>query len=405
MIGQDDANAAARVVLSGWLSQGEQVAAFEAEFAALVNAPHACAVSNCTTALHLALLAAGVGFGHEVVTVSSSFIATANVIRQCGATPVFVDIEPDSFNIDPEAIAAALTPRTRAVLCVHQIGMPCDLARIVPLARQQGVPLIEDAACATGSRIQLDGSWQAIGAPHGDIACFSFHPRKVVTTGEGGMITTRHAEWDRQIRLWRQHGMSIADTVRHKSAQVVFESYPVSGFNYRMTDIQAAVGRQQLMRLPDIITARRKLALRYREMLAGTPDIRLPTEPAWAQSNWQSFSVRLPAGANQRAVMQSMLDAGIATRRGIMCAHLEGAYAASSTPMPLSESERARDHCILLPLYAQMTEDEQRQVVAALHGALAAQKTLPMSGRRTADENHSPAMQAAQDRRVTLKTG
>jgi perosamine synthetase len=370
-LGQEEADAAAAAVLSGWVSQGKEVAAFEAAFAQQVGSAHACAVSNCTTALHLALLAASVGPGDEVITVSSSFIATANVIIQCGARPVFVDIRPDDYNIDPDRIAAALTQRTRALLCVHQMGMPCDLARILPLARSHGIPVIEDAACAIGSRIQMNGEWQAIGAPHGDVACFSFHPRKIVTTGEGGMLTTRHAEWDRLFRLWRQHGMSVPDTVRHSSARVVFEDYPVRGFNYRMTDIQAAIGRVQLGKLPGVIAARRRLAARYRAMLAEIPDVTPPAEPARAQPNWQSYCVRLPDGANQHGIMQSMLDAGIATRRGIMCAHMEDAYAGLLPTVPLPESERARDGCVLLPLYPQMSEDEQAQVVAALYTALA----------------------------------
>ncbi|HET9148098.1 MAG TPA: aminotransferase class I/II-fold pyridoxal phosphate-dependent enzyme, partial [Acetobacteraceae bacterium] len=217
LLGQPEADAASKAVLSGWISQGAEVARFEAEFAELVGAPYACAVSNCTTALHLALLAAGVGRGDEVITVSSSFIATANVIRQCGAQPVFVDIGIDDFNIDPDGIAAAFTSKTKAILCVHQMGMPCDLGRILPLARDHGVPVIEDAACAIGSKILSGGRWENIGAPHGDIACFSFHPRKIVTTGEGGMLTTRNPEFDRLFRLWRQHGMSVADLVRHRS--------------------------------------------------------------------------------------------------------------------------------------------------------------------------------------------
>lgn len=371
LVGQVEADAAAQAVLSGWLSQGEQVAAFEAEFAALLGAPHACAVSNCTTALHLALLALGIGPGDEVVTVSSSFIATANVVRQCGAVPVFVDVESDSLNLDPDCLTHAFTPRTKAVLCVHQLGMPCDLARILSAARAAGVPVIEDAACALGSRIRMDGAWEPVGRPRGDIACFSFHPRKVVTTGEGGMLTTCNPEWDRLFRLWRQHGMSVPDLARHRSGRVVFEAYEVHGYNYRMTDLQAAIGRCQLKRLSAMLQARRALAARYRNLLQDVPGVRAPEEPAWAESNWQSYCVRLPPGADQRLVMQAMLDRGVATRRGVMCAHLEPAYAGSwPDKLHLPRSEQARDQCLILPMFAQLTDGEQDEVVAALRAAL-----------------------------------
>jgi perosamine synthetase len=370
LLADEEAEAAREAVLSGWVSQGPQVAAFEREFATLVGAPHACAVSNCTTALHLALVALDIGPGDEVITVSHSFIATANCVRYCGATPVFVDIDPDTYNIDPERVAEAITSRTRAIIAVHQMGMPCDLAALVAIADHYGIALVEDAACAAGSQIRMNGGWDRIGKPHGRIACFSFHPRKVITTGEGGMLTTSDPELDRKFRLLRQHGMSVPDTVRHGSPQVIFEDYLAVGFNYRMTDIQAAVGRKQLTKLPDIVARRRTLAARYAELLGNVEGLSLPFEPEWARSNWQSYCVRLPGRIDQKSVMQKLLDQGIATRRGIMCSHREAPYTNANLRYDLRQSELAQDHAILLPIYAQMTEDDQVRVADAVRAEL-----------------------------------
>jgi dTDP-4-amino-4,6-dideoxygalactose transaminase len=373
-----EVEAARRVILSGWVTQGPEVAAFEREFAASTGAPHACAVSSATTALHLALLAAGVEPGDEVITVSHSFIATANVIRYCGATPVFCDIEAGGFNIDPSKIEPLITPKTRAILCVHQIGMPCDLERVIGIAQKRGLRVVEDAACAIGSEILWRGGWEKIGKPHGDAACFSFHPRKLVTTGDGGMITTANPEWDQRFRLWRQHGMSVPDVVRHGSSQVVFESYTTLGYNYRLTDVQAAIGREQLRRLPEIVRRRRELADRYRHLLGDLPGLGLPQEPAWARTNWQSYCVRLPDGCDQRGVMQAMLDRGVATRRGVQCAHREPAYPRSTwlcacrqSPCTcLAESERAQDRSVVLPLFHHLSDADQEAVAEAFREAL-----------------------------------
>ena len=358
LLDKDEADAAREVVLSGWVSQGPQVAAFEREFSALVGAPHACAVSNCTTALHLALTALNIAPGDEVITASHSFIATANCIRYCGANPVFVDIDPDTYNIDPARVAEAITPRTRAILAVHQMGMPCDLSALAALTKRHDLILIEDAACAAGSQIRVGEQWDWIGKPHGDIACFSFHPRKVITTGEGGMLTTSNPEFDRNFKLLRQHGMSVPDTVRHSSPQVIFEDYLEVGFNYRMTDVQAAVGRKQLERLPELVARRRAHASRYAELLGNIEGLSLPAEPEWARSNWQSYCVRLPNRVDQKEVMQNLLDQGIATRRGIMCSHREAPYLNGKQRHDLRQSELAQDHSILLPIYAQMSEDD-----------------------------------------------
>jgi perosamine synthetase len=373
-IGDAELEAVRRPLGSGWLTQGPEVAAFEREFAAFVGAPHACAVSNCTTALHLALRAAGVKTGDEVVTVSHSFIATANAIRYCGAVPVFVDVRPDTYNIDPTRIEAAISGRTRAMLVVHQLGMPCELDAVIEIARRHGLLVIEDAACAAGSEILWRGNWERIGAPHADIACFSFHPRKVMTTGDGGMLTTSNPEFDRQFRMWRQHSMSVPDTTRHTSKRVVFEEYSEIGFNYRLTDLQAAIGRVQLQRLPDLVARRRELACRYHDLLAAIPDLQLPVEPVWARSNWQSYCVRLPAGCDQARVMQTMLDEGISTRRGVMSTHREPAYQREAWRAEhrnaLVTSEEISDDGLILPLYGDMTDQDQVRVATGLARAI-----------------------------------
>ena len=368
-----EADAARRAILSGWVTQGPEVAAFEQEFAAAIGAAHACAVSSCTTALHVALVAFGVEPGDEVVTVSHSFVATANAVRYCGATPVFVDIEPTSFNIDPNRVADAISAKTKAILCVHQLGMPCNLAALVPLAMSRGLPLIEDAACAAGSEIRFDGRWERIGRPHGEVACFSFHPRKLLSTGDGGMLTTSNAVLDRRFRLLRQHGMSISDAARHASPTVVNESYSMLGYNYRLTDIQAAIGREQVKRLPEIVSRRRELAQRYQQRLSGSSSVIVPREPEWARTNWQSFAVRLPSSPNRDQVMQRMLDDRVATRRGVLNAHQQPAYppqAWRAAPGGLVHSEQVSASTVVLPLFHQMTFDDQDRVIDSLTRAL-----------------------------------
>jgi perosamine synthetase len=349
LTGPEEAEAASRVLASGWLMQGPEVEAFERELAAYVGASHACAVSSGTAALHLALLAVGVRPGDEVVTVSHSFIATANSVRHCGATPVFVDIEPATFNMDPALVEEAIGPRTRAILCVHQLGMPCDVDVIGAIARRRGVPLVEDAACAIGSQIRRGDLWEKIGRPHGDVACFSFHPRKLMTTGDGGMVTTNDETLDARVRVWRSHGTRDG----------------VFGFNYRMTDIQAAVGRVQLARLPGLLAERRRIVDTLQARLGRI--VRFPVEPHWARSNWQSLCVRAASAEAALAALARLEAAGVSARRGIANAH-EDAEQRDGVRAPLPESERAHWESIMLPLPSGMSADEIDRLVTALAG-------------------------------------
>lgn len=370
-LGDKEAEMVKEVLASGWISQGPRVAAFEKAFAQFVGAQFACAVSNCTTALQTSLLAVGVKPGDEVITVSHSFIATANSIRVCGAIPVFVDIQSDTFNMDPKYLEDVVTDKTKAILCVHQMGMPCDLEKIAAVSKKYKIPLLEDAACAAGSEYFDSGTWKKVGFSKGAAVSFSFHPRKVITTGDGGMITTNDPAIDRTCRLLRQHCMSVSDLARHDAQTITFEQYVGVGYNFRMTDIQAAVGLVQLERLPFIIKERRNLSKLYRSQLSKCYRLILPYEPEWAKSNWQSYCVRLPEKVDQKWVMQELLNQGINTRRGIMCAHLEPGYADQpwrttsgfrSCQGSLRESEKAQNECVLLPLFPGMTVEQVEKI-------------------------------------------
>ena len=359
--GRAEEEAVLQALRSGWVSQGPRVAEFEKRFAQYVGAREAVAVSSCTTALHLALVAAGIGPGDEVLCPSLSFIATANAIVYAGAKPVFVDIDSITFNIDPDLVENAITSRTRAILVVHQIGLPCALREITEIASRHGLTVIEDAACAIGS--EYEG--KRIGAPFSSMACFSFHPRKILTTGEGGMITTGDSEVAARLRRLRQHGMNVSDLARHSANKVVFESYDEVGYNYRMTDLQGAIGIVQLERLPEMLSRRRMLAERYSERLANIRWILVPTEPPACRHNYQSYMVRLrdDAPVSRDQLMQMLLDRGVSSRRGIMAIHREPPYRAGNWDARLPVTNQVTDSALVLPLFFEMTEEEQDYVI------------------------------------------
>jgi dTDP-4-amino-4,6-dideoxygalactose transaminase len=364
-LGEEEAQAAAAAVASGWVAQGPRVAQFEAAFAEAIGVGHAVAVSSCTTALHLALIAAGIGPGDEVVAPSLSFIATMNAARYVGADPVFADVDPATLNLVPATIEPRLTGKTRAVIVADQAGVPADLDAIRALCEPRGVAVIEDAACAAGAVYR--------GRPAGataSLATFSFHPRKLLTTGEGGMITTPDADVAARLRRLREHGMSVGAAERHASQQPVIERYLEVGYNYRMTDVQAAIGLVQLAKLGRQIERRRELAVRYQELLAGIPGLVTVRDPGYGTTNYQSFWVQLPDGfpVSRDDLLRMLADAGVSARRGIMAAHLEPAYAGFLCP-PLPVTERVTAGSLILPLFHELTADEQDLVVSVVHAA------------------------------------
>jgi dTDP-4-amino-4,6-dideoxygalactose transaminase len=361
-LGEEEAKAAHDVVLTHWVTQGPKVKEFEDNFARYTGAQYAVAVSNCTTGLHLAMLLCHIGSGDEVICPSLSYIATANSIVHAGANPIFAEVRSD-YNLDPDDAEKRITPKTKAILVVHQIGMPADIDRFRQICDNHGLFLIEDAACAAGSSYKD----KKIGS-HSDLVVFSFHPRKVITTGDGGMITTSRKDLADRARLLRQHGMSVNDRVRHEAKTVIIEDHVEVGYNYRMTDIQAAVGIEQLKRLDWLIEERRRIAQKYTEAFAEIPHLRLPVEPESGTTNYQSYSIYLEPGfpVERNELMQRLLDRGISTRRGVMNSHRATAYKHLNLHLPFSED--LEDRSIILPLYVPMPPEEVQYVIEAFRG-------------------------------------
>lgn len=366
-LGTAESDAVAEVIASGWVAQGPRTAAFEQAFAEHQQTGHAVAASNCTTALHLALKVAGVQAGDDVVVPSFSFIATANAPTYLGARPVFADVEETTGNVTAQTIEAALTPKTTAIIAVDQGGMPLDLEPLRRLCDERGLALVEDAACGAGSTYR--------GAPVGagaDVSAWSFHPRKLLTTGEGGMLTTNNEQWAQRARRLREHAMDVSAADRHGSTLAPQESYGEIGYNFRMTDMQAAVGLVQLSKLEQMVARRRELAARYQQELAGVPGLRCVQDPEYGTSNYQSFWIEVshPFPLDREGLLAKLAEDGISARRGIMASHLQPAYAGhSGYTVALPVTERLTANTLILPLYHDLLEAEQDRVIASVLSA------------------------------------
>jgi len=365
--GEEEKRAIIEPLESGWVVQGPKVKEFERLFAEYTGAKYAIAISNCTAALHLALVALGIDEGDEVIVPAFTWVSTANVVEYQRGKPVFVDIDLRTFNIDVKQIEDKITPRTKAIIPVHLFGLSADMDPIMEIAKRHNLYVVEDAACALGTFYK----GRCIGTI-GDATCFSFHPRKLITTGEGGMLTTNDPDIARQVSSRRDHGALASDLERHKAGAWSLPEFPWLGYNYRMTDLQGAIGVEQMKKLDWIIQRRIELAHRYDEMLSELEAIETPFVPDGYRHTYQSYVtlVKDDSPLSRDEIALRLQAEGIATRQGTQAVHALGYYknkygiAEEDYPM----TWKAACQSLTLPLYPTMTEEEQDYVVEKLVG-------------------------------------
>ena len=367
-LGEEEADAIREVVISGWVSPGPKVAEFERQIAALVGAKHAVATNAATTALHLTMRVMGIGRGDEVILPSFTCMANANAVIMAGCVPCFADIESGTYNLDPDDVERRISSRTRAIMLVDQIGMPADLDRIREIAKRRGLALLDDAATALGAKYKR----KYVGG-HGVPACYSFHSRKMITTGEGGMLVTDDETWADRARVLRSAGASISDFERHKAKGALTQQYFEAGYNYRLTDIQAAMGLVQLGKLPQIIEQRHQQAIVYGQLLDQVDEIAPPFVPTYSEPAFSSYCVRVRPGCRVTAeeIVRRMSERNVSCRRGIQPLHREPCFAESMAGLEFPETEAAAHETFFLPIFPGLRNDQQIKVIETLKECVA----------------------------------